>query len=463
VVTLTVLHLNDVYEITPIAGGQHGGLARVATVRRELLAQNPHTLTVLAGDLFNPSAMGTAVVDGAPLRGRQIVDVMNAAGLDYATFGNHEFDLPEAAFLQRLAESTATWVSSNTTDAQGRPFPGVPPHAVFTVTNPAGRTARVGLFGLTTPDNPADYVRYADPLAQAHAQVTALRGQVDILIAVTHLPLAEDVLLVEALPEIDLVVGGHEHEHVLVWRGPRPTPIAKADANARTVYVHDITFNAATGAVVIASRLQPVTPEIPEDPAVAARVREWATQAFAAFRAQGFEPTRVVATAAEPLDGTADTVRHRATRLTDLIARGMRQSVPGAEWAVYNAGAIRLDDVLPPGPVTEYDVLRTLPFGGSVLAVDLPGALLRQVLDQGAVNRGTGGFLHTYPGSDHPIEPERIYLVALNDFLLTGDEVGLAFLTRDHPALRVRPDVPLVDIRQALISALRHQGPGSAQ
>src|SRR4029453_16516021 len=60
-----------------------------------------NTITVLAGDLFNPSAQGLARVEGERLYGRQIVDVMNAVGLDYATFGNHEFDLSRADFLKR--------------------------------------------------------------------------------------------------------------------------------------------------------------------------------------------------------------------------------------------------------------------------------------------------------------------------------------------------------------------------
>jgi 5'-nucleotidase / UDP-sugar diphosphatase len=263
VVTLTFLHMNDVYEITPVAGGAQGGLARVATLRKELVAKNPNTFTILAGDLFNPSAMGTAIVEGERLNGRHIVDVMNVLGLDYATFGNHEFDLSKEQFLQRLSESKATWFSSNTFDAQHQPFPNVPTHVVFTVSNHANRTVRVGLFGLTINSNQRDYVRYLDPLTKAKEQVAALRGQVDILIAVTHLSIQEDTRLVEALPEIDMVIGGHEHEDYQLWRGPDLTPIVKADANARTVYVHDYAFNNATRKLETVSRLHKINSDIP--------------------------------------------------------------------------------------------------------------------------------------------------------------------------------------------------------
>lgn len=55
----TVLQMNDVYELIPLGGGKKGGLARVATIRRLLLEENPHTITILSGDVVSPSALGS--------------------------------------------------------------------------------------------------------------------------------------------------------------------------------------------------------------------------------------------------------------------------------------------------------------------------------------------------------------------------------------------------------------------
>ncbi|MEK7301710.1 MAG: bifunctional metallophosphatase/5'-nucleotidase, partial [Pseudomonadota bacterium] len=74
---VTILHFNDIYEITPVSGGKEGGIARVATLRKQLLASNPNTITTLGGDLFSPSAIGTAQYEGDRLAGRQMVDVLN--------------------------------------------------------------------------------------------------------------------------------------------------------------------------------------------------------------------------------------------------------------------------------------------------------------------------------------------------------------------------------------------------
>ena len=106
---------------------------------------------------------------------------MNILGLDYATFGNHEFDLSQEQLAQRLAESKFTWVSSNVLHADGQPFPNVPANVTFTAGNDDGKEVRVGLFGLTVSSNPASYVTYRDPVEVAKEQVAALRSQVDIL------------------------------------------------------------------------------------------------------------------------------------------------------------------------------------------------------------------------------------------------------------------------------------------
>jgi 5'-nucleotidase len=453
-----------VYELTPVSGGAEGGLARVATLRAKLRAKTPNTYTILAGDLLNPSALSTATVEGQPLAGRQMVDVMNVLGLDYATFGNHEFDLTRERLDQRLAESKFTWFSSNVAAAEGQPFAKVPPNVVLTARNPAGKEVRVGLFGLTVNSNPAPYVTYRDPVEVAKEQVATLRGKVDVLVAVTHLNLDGDVRLVQQVPGIDLVLGGHEHENAQVARGTDFTPIFKADANARSVYVHELRYDTSTKRLERTSTLQRVTAGLADDPTVAQAVDRWVNAAFEGFRAQGFEPTKKVAATTEPLDGRESSVRNFPTRLTDLTAAGMLHAAPGTEVAIFNSGSIRIDDVLPPGDVTEYDIIRTLPFGGTVLSTQMSGSLLQRTLDQGKANAGTGGFLQVAnvtrsPGGDQwlvngaPLDGARSYNIAINDFLLSGREIKLDFLTRDNP------DVSNVsehgDIRKGLIAELQ--------
>jgi 5'-nucleotidase len=465
IVKLTLLQINDLYEITPVSGGKEGGMARLATLRKQLAAQNPNTFMILAGDLFSPSALGTAKVNGERLDGKQMVAVLNAIGLNYCTFGNHEFDLKEQPFFQRLSESRFKWFSSNAFDKNGKPFPNVAENVVFTVANASNQQARVGMFGVTMTKNQPDYVTFADPLETARKQAQALRSQVDILIAVTHLTLDEDIALAQQIPEINLILGGHEHENVQVWRGADFTPILKADANVRSAYIHDLIYDTETRRLQINSHLQPINDKIPDDPEVSQVVQHWVDLGFAAFRQMGFEPGNLVVNSPVALDGRESSVRNRSTNLTEIIVEGFFQATPEADLAIFNGGSVRIDDEIPPGPISEYDVIRILPFGGKVVAVEMRGRLLKQVLDQGLANKGTGGYLQTAKLSwndaqdnwlinGKALDQRRNYKAAISDFLITGNEQGLSYLNRQNADLKVLND-NVSEVRRALINQLQ--------
>src|SRR5262245_26744086 len=104
-ITVVFLHINDVYEIVKPRKGEFVGLARVAALRNELKKKNPFTYTIVAGDMLSPSPMGSASLNGEKLAGKQMLSVLNVLGVDYATFGNHEFDLERDDFQRRLGES----------------------------------------------------------------------------------------------------------------------------------------------------------------------------------------------------------------------------------------------------------------------------------------------------------------------------------------------------------------------
>jgi len=310
-------------------------------------------------------------------------------------------------------------------------------------------------------------VRIADPVGEAVRAAELLRDSAEIVIAITHLPFAQDIQIAESAP-VDLIVGGHDHENLQLRRGPGFTTIAKADANARSVFVHDLRWNAETRTLHTSSTLVPVTAAIPADSATASVAEHWVQRAYDGFRQAGFEPETVVADVAISLDGLESSVLNDTTALSTLISRSMLAEA-GAEAAFYNAGSIRIDDVLQPGPVTQYDVIRVLPFGGPILEVEMSGALLRRALDQGDRNRGTGGFLQSAnvardPGggwivAGAPLDEGRSYRVAVSDFLVSGREQGFEWLTRDNGGLRVLRE--LRDVRSVLIDGLAREFPVS--
>lgn len=459
---LTILQLNDVYEITPVEGGRTGGLARVATVRKRLLADNPNVLTLLAGDLISPSALGTAKVDGERLNGRQMVAVLDAVGLDATTLGNHEFDLGADALRKRLEQSRFAWICANATLADGSPLPRLEKSRVIEMGG-----VKVGIVGAVTGQGAPGWVKVSDPIAAVAAEVAALRPKVDVVVALTHLAVDEDRELVRRVPGIDLVVGGHEHDNQEAWgEGP---PIFKADSNAKTVWVHDLWVTPGKGLARGHSRPLAIGAAIADDPEVNAEVGRWVSAGFAGFRALGFEPGAVVARLPHLLDARDELVRSGPTEITSVIADALMNAVPGTVAAVFNSGSVRIDDVLPPGPMSQYDVLRVLPFGGELVAVEVRGDLLGAALDAGASLRGQGGFLQfanidreggTWRIAGEPIRPDATYRVASTDYLANGRQPGIEFFGPADPRLKIVSSHG--DLRNAVIAWLGHLWPATA-
>jgi 2',3'-cyclic-nucleotide 2'-phosphodiesterase (5'-nucleotidase family) len=185
---LTLLQINDHYVLDPVDGGRRGGMARLATLVREIRRENPNTIFALAGDFLSPS------VESTYLQGAQMIGALDAIGLDLATFGNHEFDFGPAILLERMRESKFRWLSANVLDRRsGRPFGTASADALLTLGG-----LRVGFFGLTTPETaqtsrPGPDVAFGPAVAAGRQAGASLRARgAMVVVAVTHQPMADD-------------------------------------------------------------------------------------------------------------------------------------------------------------------------------------------------------------------------------------------------------------------------------
>ncbi|OWY24433.1 bifunctional metallophosphatase/5'-nucleotidase [Sphingobacteriales bacterium UPWRP_1] len=483
IIEVVFLQMNDVYEVTPLEGGKTAGLARVATVRKNLLQTNPNTFTVLAGDFLSPSLLATVKYEGTRIKGRQMVDVLNTLGLDIVTFGNHEFDIKEDELQSRLNESKFKWVSANVRHKMADqivPFSKridgkeefVPETLTLDVKDADGTTAKIGMFGVTVPYTKTDYVEYADAFRTAGKAVTDLSANSDAIVALTHLDVDDDKKLVAQYPKINLLMGGHDHDHMYHKVGE--SIVAKADANAKTVYIHRVIINKNTKKVNIISNLMPINDQIPNDSLTNAVAQKWLSVATNSFSQMGFNVNEVIThiDPAFPWDGRESTVRHRQCNMGQIIAKSMSAAYPTSDCALLNSGSIRVDDQLG-GDITQFDILRTLPFGGYIVEVEMNGSLLEKILQAGLKNITKGGYLqwdriqyrqadNRFLVQDKEIDPNRVYHVVLPDFLLTGVETNLDFLKPDNPEIVkiTKPDPAdksdfRNDVRQVVIEYIK--------
>lgn len=448
-IKITLLQINDVYEITALDSGRSGGLARVATLRKRLEKDNPNTFTLLAGDFISPSAIGTLKYDDMRMAGRQMIEVLNATGVDLVTFGNHEFDRTQPELQKCIDTSTFDWVSSNIKPlySSGKFIKNrngireeIPSVYIKRFTDEDGTAVSVGFIGLTIKSSAGtDYVFYEDFLAGAGKAIRELQGKCDFIIALTHLSLDEDKLLAKKFPGLKMIIGGHEHTASRDTIGD--VLIMKADANAKSAFKHFLEYNTATRTLSIKSDLQMITDATVNDPAVQAVVELWNARSTDLLRKEkGREPCEVVATLTATFDGTEKSVRYKRTNLTTAISETMmafaKDNGLSADCALYNSGSLRLDDSLK-GTVTYYDLFRLLPYPTTIRMDTLKGEVIRRLLNISWNNKGDGCFLqHANISGDssrwkinsEDIDPNKDYRVVMNTYLAEGRQDKMEFL-----------------------------------
>ncbi|CAF3679452.1 unnamed protein product [Rotaria sp. Silwood1] len=340
----TFLQLNDVYEMLPLDQGRKGGLARVARVRQLLLEENPRTYTVLVGDFLSPSALSQSEINGTILNGRQMIASMDTLGIDFVIFGNHEFDLDERELISRINESKFSWISTNVyKSGTDQPFSSTIRYKILTIDK-----INILLIGLTINVD-RSYIRIINQTSLIPFVQQFLKSisniEYDVLVALTHLSLKIDIQLAENIPEIDLILGGHEHENYFLSRGVKYTPITKADANAFTVYIHRCAFNLDTKRFLVYQTLTQINSEIEDEPKTAEVANYWYDLGMKGFQQIGLQPNKTVSCLPSniELDGRSTSIRNFPTLLTDCACQSILKStsINGTKIAVFVSGSIQ--------------------------------------------------------------------------------------------------------------------------
>lgn len=428
---LTFLQINDVYSTVPVDGA--GGLARVATLKRQLAASGHRPVLVLAGDFLSPS------VASSVFKGEQMVAALNAAGLDIATLGNHEFDFGDDLLIQRMHEGKWHWVVSNAIDTRtGKPIGDAEPYRLETY-----GPLKVGFIGLvlTTSEISRDkltHTRLTDPFAAARAYVPLLKRRgASVVVAVTHLTFADDRRLAQMLPQIDLIIGGHEHFPITATENR--TLISKAGSDARWVARIDVnrTADVRVRPPVVERffELIPITSALADEPQTAAVVASYENRL-------GAELDTVVATSSVPLDADSQHLRAAETNLGDLFADALRADAH-TDVALMNGGSIRGDRIYPAGPLTRRTLIAMHPFGNVICTVQVSGRVLLEALNRGVsklpavagqfpqvsgmrmtVDRSAppASRVRDVTVNGQPLDPARSYTLAIPDFVLKGGD-----------------------------------------
>lgn len=365
---ITLLQVNDVYQFSPVDRGTRGGIGRVLTLKKQIQKESPNTLFLFSGDTISPS------VESITYKGAQMIEAWNTVGLDYATFGNHEFDFGPEVLQERIKESRFGWVAANVIDKKtGQPFGGVPAYIIREFGG-----VKIGIVGLVLPETkttsrPGPDVEFLDPCETANKVIPEIHAKgAQVVVALTHLSMREDKQLARC-SDVDVIIGGHEH--TLLESAAGGAPIFKMTSDAREMGRIDLNISRTSGELEsIDWKVIPVTAETKEDPSLASVYRKYASLLK--------DLAQVIGRSTVALDARSLESRTRETNVGNLITDAFRKATR-ADVALMNGGSIRADALIGAGRLTKRDLLEIIPFKNQIVKLEITGATLRAMLEHG--------------------------------------------------------------------------------
>ena len=381
-----ILHTNDVH-------GAVEGYAYIAQLKADYEAKGAEVILVDAGDF----SQGTTYVSST--KGADAVTMMNAAGYDVVTLGNHEFDYGYAQLKENMSKAKFKVVCADVFNEDGTPIFD----ANYTYTTKSG--VKVGFFGMETPEtqtkaNPAliKGLTFAtgDAFTKAAADQVAALKDADVVICLAHLGVDAESApyrstdLYAAVKGIDFIVDGHSH--TVMTKGEKGEPIQStgtAFANIGVIVIDDASKK------IESNSLYEIKEDTAKDATVATAAKTIVDRVDKEYGVV-FAKSEVTLNGAKAPNGNRDSETNNGDLITDAMLWKVMQNKEGLTVdadhvvAITNGGGIRA--AIKPGDVTKKDINTVLPFGNTVAVIYVTGAELLEALEASTYSLPVGGF-----------------------------------------------------------------------
>ena len=484
-----ILHTNDVH-------GAIEGYAYIPTLRQWFYDHGASDVLVAdAGDF----SQGSSYVSLS--KGLTAISMMNVAGYDVATLGNHEFDFGYRQLMTNLRTAKFDVVSANVL-YRGTNDSVLPRSVIFTTFG----GVKIAFVGLETPEtatkvNPGliselDFTTFENLYTCAQAAIDEVREEADIVIGLWHLGVdAESAAnsyrsldVLARVTGVDMVIDGHSH--TVMTAGPNGEPIQSTGTKFEYigVIVIDDEKKAITDNFLVS------TAGLEKDSSVMARANIVIDSVDTIYGT-------VFATSEVLLNGDkAPGNRTEETNLGDLITDAMLWSVVKEGGiaqpeervvCITNGGGIRAP--INEGDVTMKDINTVLPFGNTVAVIYVTGNELLEALEASTycTPDSVGGFpqtsgirwtldttkafdqgeLYVLNGKDtsyyapasiqrvtiesingEPFDPEAVYAVVTNNFTASGGDTYNAFARAYDEGSGFDTGIPMDEAVMAYVS-----------
>ncbi|AOR24201.1 5'-nucleotidase C-terminal domain-containing protein [Clostridium taeniosporum] len=436
---ITILHTNDTHcRVLSQDGGF--GFAKIATIANEAKKDNPNTLLVDAGDTLH----GKPIVNVS--KGENAIRILDAVGYDYMVPGNHDFNygnerLIELSKLAKNVKMLDANVKKNGKDI-------LPPYEIVEKGH-----VKIGIFGITTPEtayktNPANVkdITFEDPIVVSKQMVKELEDKTDVIVALAHVGVDDSSVvtskeIAEKVKGIDVIIDGHSHTILSDGLVVNNTLIAQTGEYDENLGVVELEVKDKKVTNKKAKLLNSKDyKDLKEDEKVVDLLKDIQTENDKTF-------SEVVASTDVLLDGARGDVRTKETNLGNITADATRE-ITKADIAFLNGGSLRTS--IESGEITKGKLAELFPFGSVVQTIKLSGRDIVKALEVsvGAYPTEQGGFLQVsgiafsfdptknkgnrvfdVKVGENPIDLNKEYTVAINDFLSQGGDGYTMFKT----------------------------------
>ena len=397
-----ILYFNDAHEPDMVSteGGLLGGVARMKTVVDSIRQSSPDALLLFGGDL------GGGTLAGKLYRGTVMVDFLGDIGVDYANYGQHDFDYGLDNTLALTRSSRFTWISSNTLTTEGSPIDGSVPFVIHRI----GSTS-IGIIGLVDKvdtSSPRSGITQRDIMDCAKSAIGHLSG-VDYIIAITQMNSELNEQLLRECPQIDLILGEETSQYITNVHFVGDKVIVDGCGNMG--HLIEISLPSEQGSQTIS--VHPISTAVKPDERLERRVQAINDEIASRLG---------VRLGTLPLDHIR--TRHQ---IGEKVAGIFREHY-GTDMALVQSGGIRAD--LTDGDITLRDIYSILPYENRIIPVRLPGRSIRRLIEK-AVNDGADAALAgvEVTSSDEELiiyvngvrlDDSRDYTIALSEYVTSG-------------------------------------------
>lgn len=375
--SLTILHTNDLHAHLLPLDNHHGGFAYLATAIRRERAHCTDCILLNAGDLVQGTPVSTL------FRGLPVYEIANLFGYDAATLGNHEFDYGWMQVRKFMQTAQYPIVTANLVNHEGQLFTSKP-YVILNVNK-----LRVAVIGGMTEDLPTltnfqalgDW-RVLPVVATVRKYAVELHGKADLIVLLAHIDGAEEIAVLESVPEIAVSVTGHIHSGLTAALSHDGRVLVRMKSYGEELGRLDLKVDTDTGKLASWNWKQlPIdTANLKPAADVAAVVEKWESQ--------------VTALVDRPL--AISTRQFTAREVKPMLEQALREET-GADFAFLNFGGARQG--LPKGQLLDRHIWDIMPFDDIVVVGKFKGKDLPAVV--------LGG---------RKVDPERDYTLAVSDF-----------------------------------------------